>query len=632
MQDSRLCSGHALMHKDGLCGYSGLGVFAFSIVVYLFALYYRVGLEVADDGAFFLRYAENIISGNFWVWNEGEHPVWGASAPLYPLLIAVPIMLGVTPEQAIVATGMVVVALSFSWLVVILSARFGYVAGFSFLAFSAMDSGAMYFSVGGLETPLTFFLLVFAIWSILESKKLWLIGAIAGLLMVQKLDLVPIAGLLLLGLWVREKRMPLQAVLVAAIVGAAWYVFAWCYFGAPVPNSFLTKSLHQDNFNRIIDWTWFSKFVFFGGMHKWLVVLAISGVVINFKKNIPVLIVLVGTLVTHTVAYTVKYPFEPYNWYCMPSVFSLIMIASLGAYNIQQKLKEILPSAPMIGGGVVTLFIVSVIYGFYDVEAAVTASIKQFAGLHEHDRAEAGRWVNENTPKDFKVLTYWGNPAFYSGREVIDGSFLNRKYEEGNLVSKYRPEIIVLQNNPGSTPMAPIFAATDGKGYKVVKVFDETYRAGMDYFFAVLAREDVLDQLTGVSSPKNLYGLLSNITLGDLYGVVKVHSQHELFIHPGDTTPTVIFMDVEKFREDYKKSEVTVRLSISPLISQEAVARGAGNVRVSLFGNNEEMFSGVVSVDHPIVTSVKIEDLKDFKMVVDNNGGADTDWLIAAFD
>jgi hypothetical protein len=83
---------------------------------------------------------------------------------------------------------------------------------------------------------------------------------------------------------------------------------------------------------------------------------------------------------------------------------------------------------------------------------------------------------------------------------VYDGSFLNMKYEKGNLIQKYRPEIIIFERNPGSTPEAPVFAI-DTTGYRIVFISDRTVRAGGDDFFAVLARNDVVSQITGVVEP-----------------------------------------------------------------------------------------------------------------------------------
>jgi hypothetical protein len=53
-----------------------------------------------DDAAFFLRYAENIAAGHGWRWNVEEPPVWGASAPLWPVPVALGIRLGLAPQTA----------------------------------------------------------------------------------------------------------------------------------------------------------------------------------------------------------------------------------------------------------------------------------------------------------------------------------------------------------------------------------------------------------------------------------------------------------------------------------------------------------------------------------------------------
>lgn len=480
-----------------------LALFIFSFIAYLLAMYWRIGLEVADDGAFFLRYAQNMLAGQFWVWNLGEAPVWGASAPFYPVLLAIAMFFGLSPEHSIIVVGSLLTALSFSFLVVLFARQLSLAAGLAFLVFTAMDTGTMYFSVGGLESPLTLLLLSLAAWSLFRSRSLSLIGAVAGLLMANKLDLAPIGGLLLLALWARNRAFPIRAFFVAGIIALAWYGFAWLYFGAPVPNSFLTKSLHQEDLPKIIDWTWFGTFVYWGGAHKWLTLLAIFGSSINFKKNLHILIFLIGTLATHTIAYTVKYPFEPYNWYCMPSVFCLIVLACLGINNILSTLENRISKNKITIIASTALILSTYAYTNSAIEIATTDSIKKFAGLVEYDRAEAGRWVDVHTPKEFKLLTYWGNPSFHSEREVIDGSFLNRRFENNNLVDKYRPEIIILQANPGSNPMQPNHWVMQS-GYKVVKVFDESYSHDLPFYFSVLAREDIIDKITDVTPPKGL--------------------------------------------------------------------------------------------------------------------------------
>ena len=62
-------------------------------------------------------------------------------------------------------------------------------------------------------------------------------------------------------------------------------------------------------------------------------------------------------------------------------------------------------------------------------ETNKTRSSEKFLQNFEDDRTSAGLWVEKNAPKHFKLLTFYGNPAFFSKRFTIDGSNLNAKYE-----------------------------------------------------------------------------------------------------------------------------------------------------------------------------------------------------------
>ena len=136
-----------------------IALFCLALLVYFLAMHARLGDEMADDAAFLMRYAENMQKGKLWVWNNGEAPVWGASAPLYPLLVAAPMALGVPPTTALIGTGIALSAASLTAVTLLLASHFSLAAGLAFLAFSALDSHPMYFASAGLETPLTYALL-----------------------------------------------------------------------------------------------------------------------------------------------------------------------------------------------------------------------------------------------------------------------------------------------------------------------------------------------------------------------------------------------------------------------------------------------------------------------------------------
>jgi hypothetical protein len=597
------------------------------VLVLLFSMHYRLGAELADDAAFFVRYAENMLKGEFWVWNIGEAPVWGASAPLYPLIIALPMALGVPPEAAIIGVGLTLASVSLAAVTLMLGHRFGFITGLAFLAFAALDTGMMYFFGAGLETPLTIALLAFALWTLLYRPRAWVIGLAAGLLMVNKLDLVPVGGLLLLAHWVQDKKFPKVALMVAAAIALAWYSFAWWHFGAPVPNSFLTKSLYQNDHPKSIDWTWFGGFLFWVGIHKWLTGLSVIALWRNVRGLLPFVILLGGMLLIHLIAYTIKYPFEPYNWYAMPALFALLVGGAIGVGMLTDYAARRFPKNSWVAGttGIVILGLVFVTA--IRSEIMGTTNIKMFASHHEFDRAEAGRWVAENTPKDFIVYTMWGNPAYYSQRKVLDGSFLNRRYEPDDLVKKYRPEILILQNNPGSTPMNPVFAATKGENYRVVKVFDKTYLAGMDYFFSVLAREDVIDKIRNIDPPRDLMPFVHDVLLGDQFGILKPQGLGTLFVHPGASTATHFSFGAAKYLRDSASKMLRIHARIAPNIPEDAIQRGAGNVRLRILQGEQELVNAIVKVGGGLQHDLTITSNQSLQFIIDNNGGADTDWL-----
>jgi hypothetical protein len=211
---------------------------------------------------------------------------------------------------------------------------------------------------------------------------------------------------------------------------------------------------------------------------------------------------------------------------------------------------------------------------------------------------------------------------------VIDGSFLNRRFETGDLIQKYRPEILVLQNNPGSTPMDPVFAATKGEGYKVVKVFDQTYSKGMDYFFVVLAREDVIDKITNVELPSNLLRYTQKIQLGNEFGLLKANDRKTLFVHPGLTTPTRFEFDAASYGRERNKQEIVVGAAIAPNVPEEAVKRGAAVVKLTILKSGRAVADVVIRVGAPFRKTLPVPPNGNYEFVVDNYNGPDTDWLL----
>lgn len=454
-------------------------------------IYFRKLPYLMDDGAFFLRYAVNMAHGYFWKWNIGGPPVWGASAPLWPLPIAILIVIGIKPVLSLYIVSVLTSIAAFILLYYTIRKSFGLTAALAFIVLLVLDSSIMLFSINGLESPLTFLLIALAFYGLNEEKGDLFIGIVAGILMVHKIDMIPIGLILLLCHGIICKRIPKKAVLVAAAIALAWYVFAWIYFGYPLPNSFLTKAFHQGALKHITSKDWIIRLVFLQGTHEYYSILFVIGCIFLFFQKRTLLLFLLSVLLIPVAGYTIKPPFEPYNWYGMPSILALIIIASIGCFNLR---------APFINKKIKPVYIVLPLIVLLTIKSEYlgTQFLKSSTYCYEGDRTNAGIWVSKNTPSDATVLTAWGNPAYFSNRDYIyDDSFLNRKYEKGDLIKKYKPDILILQGNPESTPWSSRFGMGNTDGYSVVRVFEDTFAHDIDknYYFSVLARNDYISKL-----------------------------------------------------------------------------------------------------------------------------------------
>jgi hypothetical protein len=227
----------------------------------------------------------------------------------------------------------------------------------------------------------------------------------------------------------------------------------------------------------------------------------------------------------------------------------------------------------------------------------------------------------------------WGNPAYFSNRYVYDGSFLNRPYEDENLVVAYRPEIIILEGGSGIAPSDPSPGWISAEEYTPVRVFDRTLRAGMDYFFFVLARSDVLDQLPPPDLPLDLMSYVEDIERGDTFGVVQARGGDTLFVHPGGTTPTAFTLSSAAFvSEGGTCRAATLTARISDDVSRDAVARGGAVVRLSVARGGIEIASAIVDAATPLRLDLDCADPGDLRITVAPEGSPDSDWLLLSVE
>lgn len=228
------------------------------------------GPRTIDDSYITYRYARNILAGNGFVYNPGEH-VLGTTTPLYTILLAA---LGTVTggTQAPFAQISLVTNSLADALTCILLWRLGRrlgseVAGIGAALGWAIAPYSVTFAIGGLETSL-YVLLLIATTSAYLEKRFSLAAVTASLAILTRPDAVLLVGPLILGrliqFW-RSVKLRFQRVSIGdeniqktrveitrffnrevapfSSPLLAWYSFAWMYFGSPIPHSVAAKGL-----------------------------------------------------------------------------------------------------------------------------------------------------------------------------------------------------------------------------------------------------------------------------------------------------------------------------------------------------------------------------------------------------
>lgn len=232
----------------------------FAIALFAIALRLNAGPRTIDDSYITYRYSRNILSGNGFVFNSGEH-VLGTTTPLYTLFLA----LSAIPFGGVNA--------NFPFLSYFLNAlidgatclllyQFGKKMHSSLLGMAtslafALAPYSVTFSIGGLETSLYVFLLIGTSYTYLKQYFEWS-AFLASLALLTRPDAVILILPLMIdfllqtyqklkgdhGFWKKKEiKQILSAVILFIIPCTIWYFFASLYFGSLFPNSITAKAL-----------------------------------------------------------------------------------------------------------------------------------------------------------------------------------------------------------------------------------------------------------------------------------------------------------------------------------------------------------------------------------------------------
>lgn len=319
------------------------------------------GARTIDDAFITFRYSRNLVEGLGFVYNAGVATL-GTTTPLFTLLMAALSL--ITGSQDFPQYAVVVSALADACTTVLLYLIARRAAGHDLYSalpalLWAVSPRSVTFAVGGMETSVTILWMVAAVWFYISVppdalRPRILIGVCIALGFLTRIDSLLWSGPLLLAQMIDTwrarrgqpplRRLPWATWLTAGALLAPWLLFAWAYFGSPVPNSVNAKTLayQMPAFSALITFiqayaTPFFEYDTFGTLaigigalaYLLLGLLAIASAARRLPRLLPFLIYPWLYLIVFAVANPLIF-----RWYLAPPLPALLLAIFLGVWAL----------------------------------------------------------------------------------------------------------------------------------------------------------------------------------------------------------------------------------------------------------------------------------------------------------
>ena len=443
-RDVRKTMGRAISAAIYLVGSSVLINYFFSNWIY-------------DDPFITYRYAANLQHGLGFVYNPNER-VLSTTTPLFTILLALfgnlwtdlPHLARVIGAFSLAWGGIFLWDLAYTWK----SPLVGWAGLLLYPTFSLL-LGTL-----GSEIPLylAFCLGAFAFYA---RKSYSLTAICVALAVLTRPDGILVAFILVAHycVWIR-RPVPWLALVLFFGLTIPWFVFAWIYFGSPLP---VTLAVKQRQGMMAISQRFAPGLLSMLGWYAWWPYLAeaglfVAGMIFMFRRARHWTLFLAWT-----VLYFLMYSalgVSGYFWYYAPLVPGFIVVLGLGISNISERL--ISNRTSFFYTTTITLYLVLV--------AAQVAHLQQMQ-QHPYQRLSinnrlimyqvVGNWLKDHTPPNASVGTLEGGIiGFYAQRRMIDFSGLIQpevsaqftrysNYEAAALwaIEHYRPDYLLIFEN-----------------------------------------------------------------------------------------------------------------------------------------------------------------------------------------
>ncbi len=376
----------------------GLGLLALVLLAVAFRDY------VQDDVFITYVYARNLANGVGFVFNPGE-AVQGTTTPLWTLIMA-----GVHRITSdVLHAGNLLSAVCLAVTCVLAFTLMG--AGLAGATAAAMiATSPLHYASFGMETLLYCALLcaAFLLWR--RGQRAWAMVAAAALTWARADGVVLGVTLCLLALFTAERRIALMPAIrlgiIYAVCIAPWFLFAWAYFGSPLPNTFGAKQALLSGIAFLTEG--FERWMSFFGANSlnWLALplIFIGAVAALRDSGLRPVAVWAGLYLLGYTALNVSN-----FWYYTPLATALILLAVIGGARFVTRLPASDRQFALLAALAVMVYNSILAYGLHAPPPRMAVY------------RDAGRWIDAHTPPDSTLLVAdLGIAGYYARRHTID--------------------------------------------------------------------------------------------------------------------------------------------------------------------------------------------------------------------
>ena len=412
-----------------------------------------------DDPFITYRYAQNLANGLGFVYNQGSR-VQSTTTPLFTIILAAlyPFWADIPHLAVLLGAFSLAIGAVFLW-VLSKSWQTPIVGWVCLLLYPTLP---LLLLTLGSETPsyLAFCLGAYAYYSQNRYDLSAIFAAFAVLIRPDGV-LIP---LILAAHYLILKRQPIpwRSILIFLILTLPWFIFAWVYFGSPIP---VTLAAKQQQGIMYISQGFAPGLLttvkpYSNRWYYWVeAVLALSGILFMVMHARAWMLFL-----TWTVLYFIAYSLlgvSRYFWYYAPLVPGFIVLIGLGLTTIlyvgDRTLKQ--PDYKKTMGQRFQLVLVIGLILFVFIGQGISVwQLHQRVDSRLPIYRAVGEWINANTPKDAQIATLEvGIIGYYAQRHIVGFAGLiqpevgnqltfESTYEDAALwaTKNYQPDYLVL--------------------------------------------------------------------------------------------------------------------------------------------------------------------------------------------